>query len=264
MKRLISLCSAFLLLFCFCLPVSAADGDGIPYICDTVPLLSEEEWTDFEEQAAGLSSQYQCAVYFVTVDDYTDYGSGSVYDVAKTIYTKNDLGWGDSKSGILLLLSMEDRDYALIAYGYGNTVLTDYGSEYMSNRFLDDFAEDDWASGCSDYLDTCSTFLKMAGEGKPFDVGSQTSKGMVFLVSLVLGAAVGYLICRTWRFQARQAVHEAANAEGYLQADGLNITSRSDCYTHTTRISRKIASSSSKSGGTTVDSSGFSGRSGKF
>ena len=264
-KRLTVFLSVLILLACCCLPVSAAEtGDDFPYICDTALLLSDSEWMSLEEQAAQISTLYQCAVYFITVDDYTYYGDGSIYEVAKTIYQTYDLGWGEERSGVLLLLSMYDRDYTLIAYGYGNTAFTDYGKDYLSEQFLDDFADDDWAGGCRDYLTTCGSLLKQARAGNPLDITSRIHTWHLVLISLVLGFAAALAICFFWQVRARKAVSRKTEAGQYLTQGGVQITQRDDRFSHTTQTRTKIEKSSGSSGGTTVDRQGFSGKSGKF
>lgn len=263
MRRTISLLAALLILLACCLPASAAE-DSLPYVCDTVPLLTGEEWEALEEQAAGLSAAYQCAVYFITVEDYTDYGDGGIYDVAKAIYQANGLGWGGEKSGILLLLSMAERDYTLIAFGYGNTAFTDYGKDCLSERFLDNFGDNDWAGGCRDYLDGCGELLRLARSGVPLDIGSRIRGWHLALISLALGFLLALAICTVWRRICRRKTALAAEAGSYLAANGLTITHRNDRYLRTTQTRTKIERSSGSSGGTSVDRDGFSGKSGKF
>ena len=264
MKRMALILSVLALLGCFFLPTQAAETDSVPYICDTVPLLTDTERASLEAQAEEISRQYQCAVYFITVDDYTDYADGDVYEVAKAIYRANGLGWGEEKSGVMLLLSMAERDYSLIAYGYGNTAFTDYGKDYLAERFLDDFADNDWASGCRDYLDTCADLLSQARSGSPFDRGSQVKTWSVLLLSLALAFPVAWLICWIWKTVAQKKVSESREAQSYLKTGGLTITNRRDLYTHSTSTRRKIEQPSASGGGTTVGSDGFSGKSGKF
>ena len=263
MKRFAVLLAALALLACCWLPVCAEKAD-IPYVCDTELLLTDSEWTSLEEQAEQTSRLYQCAVYFITVDDYTYYGDGSIYEVAKEIYQAYDLGWGQERSGVLLLLSMAQRDYTLIAYGYGNTAFTDYGKDYLSEQFLDNFAEDDWAGGCRDYLDTCGELLTMARSGEPLDVCSRIRTWHLVCISLALGFVLALAMCWFWQLRAKQAVSRGAEAGQYLASDGVQITLREDHYSHTTQTRTKIEKSSGSSGGTTVDSQGFSGKSGKF
>ena len=260
-KRIAAFLSVLLLLSCLVEAVSAAETEAVPYICDTVGLLTQEEDALLTRRATAISQQYQCAVYFITVEDYTDYGSGGIYSVAKAIYQANDLGWGEDKSGVMLLLSMEDRDYALIAYGYGNTAFTDYGKDYLSDRFLDDFADNDWFSGCKDYVNTCESMLEAARNGNPVDVGARPKLRFNFFQNLIPSILVALAICGIWRAVAKKKVSVGSEAENYLDSNGVSITSRRDMYTHTTRIVRHIEKSS---GGTSVDRSGFSGKSGKF
>lgn len=266
MKRILSLLTVLLLLAALCLPAAAAE-DPLPYVCDTVPLLTDAEWESLESQASRLTTMYQCGVYFITVGDYTDYGDGSIYDVAKAIYQVNDLGWGEEKSGVLLLLSMAERDYTLIAYGYGNTAFTDYGKDYLSEQFLDDFGDDDWAGGCEDYLVTCGEMLRMARNGEPMDFGSQVRTWHLVLISLAIGFVLAFALCSSWRRACRKKTATAREAAGYLAGD-MTFTQRSDRYVRTTqtrtKIERSSDSSSGGSGGTTVDHDGFSGTSGKF
>ena len=203
-------------------------------------------------------------MYFITLEDYLDYGSGDIYDTAKDIYLANDLGYGTGKSGVLLLLSMADRDYTLIAYGYGNTAFTDYGKDYLSEWFLDNFAEDDWYGGCKDYLNTCDKMLSMARSGQPFDLCSRIHPIFPALVSLIFGFLLALVICGSLSTAASKKTSVKTTADDYLKSGSMQITHRSDKYAYTTQNRRKIEKSAGSSGGTSIDQEGFSGKSGKF
>lgn len=270
MKKSVCVLLSLLLLLALVLPVQARET---VYVYDEAGILSYEEREALDDIARQISQAQECAVYFVTVPDYRAYGSGSVYEVAKRIYLGNDFGWGQEKSGVMLLLSMEDRDYSLIAYGYGNTAFTDYGKDSLSEEFLDDFRDDDWAAGCRDYLTGCEKLLSMARAGTPLDVGVKIPKEpmtfgdwvILWLKCLAGSFLVSLLICGIWLLVAKQKVREQSRAAGYLEQGSLNITRRVDRYTHTTVVRTKIEKDPPKSsGGTTVGSSGFSGKSGKF
>ena len=60
-----------------------------------------------------------------------------------------------------------------------------------------------------------------------------------------------------------KSVSAKTEADAYLAAGSMEITGREDHFTHTTEVRTRIERSS-ESGGTTVDSDGFSGKSGKF
>lgn len=267
MKKRISLVVVWvLMLSLLCLPAGAAQGRN-GYVLDAAELMPQERVTELDDQAAKMSELYQCGVYIITVEDYERYTNAfNVKDAAKELYRVRDLGCGDEKSGVLLLLSLSDRDFALIAYGYGNTAFTDYGREKLQEVFLDDFQKDDWYGGFSDYLNKCESMLASARAGSPLDKGTNPAAGPVgMVISLVLSAFLAFVVCTVLK-SSMQSVHAQTEADVYLRDGSLNISRREDRFTYATtqRVKRETKSSSGSSGGTTVDSDGYSGSSGKF
>ena len=134
--------------------VLAAETDytGI-YVWDTAAIMTEAEQNELQARAAEIAEKHRCACYIVTVGDYRDYSGDSPYEAAKSIWNDMDFGYGDGKDGEMLMLSMDDRDFAIIAHGdYGNAVFTDYGKEKLDEVYLDNFRDNDWYGGFSDYL----------------------------------------------------------------------------------------------------------------
>ncbi|WP_312613398.1 TPM domain-containing protein [Oscillibacter sp.] len=272
------------LAFALPLPTLAAELDAVT---DAAGLLTDAERGELNDRAEELAAQYQCAVYIVTLEDMEDMGTSDAYDLATAVYTEYDLGYGEEKSGLLLLLSMAERDYALIAYGYGNTAFTDYGKDVLlDEEVLPLLGEDAYYEGFSAYLDTAGEYLSMARDGKPFDVenapgynetdGSYgvTARpkydegefavrlGAVILLPLLLAGG----ICLYWKRQMNTAV-SARTADRYIPSDGFHLTGQQDTFLYRTETRRRIENHSSgggHAGGTSMRSGGFSGRSGKF
>lgn len=263
MKRMLSLLTAVFLLALLGIPVSAA---RTPESCvfDTAGLLTDEEYWTLEDYAQEISEQRQCAVYFVTVDDFRNYGDGDIFNVARQIFLDNDFGMGEGKDGVMLILSMAERDYRLLAHGFGDTALTDYGKDYISEEFLDNFADNDWYGGCLDYLACTDELLSQAREGKIYDRYNWITGGVLWVWSLILGVVISLIVCTVQRAMMRKKVHEQTGALGYVQGD-VHITRKRDVYSHTTEVRRKIEKKDSGSSGSHSHSSdGFSGTSGKF
>lgn len=265
MKKLLSLFMVFVLIFALSVP-AFADEPELDYVTDAAQLLTEDEWESLEKMAIQLSEEYQCSVYIVTVDDYQDFtASGRVEDAAMAIYDAYNLGWGTQKSGVMLLLSLQDRDYTIIANGMGNIAFTDYGKDRLAEKFLDNFENNDWYGGFADYLQKCSDMLALAKEGKPLDVNSNP---LVFwagiLFSILFGTGIAIAICMVLR-KNMKSVATGSEAENYLNGT-VNFAVREDQYTHTTQTRVKIEKKSSGDGhgGTTVNSGGFSSKNGKF
>ena len=263
MKRLISIVVAVFLLALLAIPTAAAEA---PEYCvyDNAGLLDDIEYQTLEDYAQEISTQRQCAVYFVTVDDFRDYGEGDIFNVARQIFLANDFGMGEEKDGVMLILSMEDRDYSLIAHGFGETALTDYGREYICEHFLDDFADDDWYHGVYDYLAYTDDLLSQAREGKIYDRYNWITGGVLWVCSLILGVVISLIVCTIQRAMMRKKVREQTSALDYVHGD-VHITRKRDVYSHTTEVRRKIEKKDSGSSGSHSHSSdGFSGTSGKF
>lgn len=132
------------------------------YVIDANDLLTYEGWEKPENLAADISQRHGCGVYIVIVDDYTAYGFGEVYDVTTQLYndTESGFGLGDDREGILLLLSMHARDYALFVHGESaQYAFDDYGQTDLENTFLPSFGEDDWYGGFAGYLTACDFYL---------------------------------------------------------------------------------------------------------
>ena len=276
-KRIFSLLAALLLsasLFAALALNAAADSERqLPLVCDAYGLLTEEEDEALNKSADTYSAMYECDIIVVVVPDTEGY---NVEDYAEAVYQYYDYGWGAEKSGVILLLSMEDRDYDLAAYGYGNTAFTDYGKAWLMDDVLPFLGDDDWYGGFRTYIDLCADYLRQAREGRPVDYygGSETRarpRGFyvtapMVLVSLIVGLIPAGITVLVMRSKMKSAVLQT-RADSYLDSE-LQLTERSDRFINktTTRVRRSDDSGSRSGGGhgTSVRSSGFSHHSGKF
>ena len=270
-KKILALAAAFLALFACMLPIRAAST----YVVDQAGILNSSEQAMLEKQAADLSEQYQCGVYIVTVSDFTQLADyADIRSFAEAYYKQNGLGMGSQQSGILLVLSMAERDYSLIAYGNGNTILTDYGREQMlNNDILPKLSDDDYYGGFSAYLTTTGEYLKLAAAGTPFDVNSDPAKlamermikiGVVIGVPLI-AALIVVLILR----KQMKTAGVLTTAGGYIVKNGVNMRTTQDQFLYRNVVRVPIPRNVNRGGGgggggTTISSSGFSGSSGKF
>lgn len=231
------------------------------FVHDEVGLLDVYQVAHLDEMATDISERYDCGVYIVTMWDYTQYGS-TVRDAAENYFLANGFGISDDDNGVLLLLSMTGRDYALIAHGsIGNAAFTDYGKDVLSETFLDDFQYDDWPGGLEGYVEKCDDLLYAASIGTPVDVEEESSLGFAIVMSLLISAVIAGIACGIMAISMKTA-RISTHADDYSQ--NVQITGRHDQFITRTVVRQKIETSSSSSGGTKVNSRGFSGKSGKF
>lgn len=238
-----------------------ASGPKLDYITDTAGLLTEEQNLQLEELAADIAGKYDVGVYIVIVYDYRNIDTAGIYEATYGIYHTYTMGEGTDRSGIMLLLSMTDRNFGLFRYGErAEYAFTEYGIEQLEESFLPSFAENDWYGGFAGYIKACGLYLSQAAAGNPV---RESPVGLIVLfsvISLVIAAIVVFLLRGKMK-----SVRKAAAANAYV-AGTLHLTQNSDIFTHRTETRRKIERSSSSSGGSSHAESGGggAGRSGKF
>lgn len=252
-RRIIALLLALGLVFALAGGVCAqSDSQQLPCITDTVGILSETQLARLERLAQSASGQYAVGVYLIIVEDYRQFGAGDVLEVASGLYHTYGLGEGKQSDGILLLLSMKERDYALFRYGEKACyAFSDYGLEKLEESFLDLLKNDDWEGGAEAYVRECVRYLEKAEAGKPVRESPVVSILIACGIALLLAA----LICGRLVRQMK-TVHKQTTAAAY--AAGLEVTERFDQFTHRTETRRKIERNQSSGG------SRSGGRSGKF
>ncbi|MBR2716655.1 MAG: hypothetical protein IKD79_02820, partial [Oscillospiraceae bacterium] len=174
---------------------------------------------------------------------------------------------------------------------FGNYAFTDYGKNKLEQEFLDDFGNDDWYGGFRDFITESADYMALAEAGTPVDV-EPVSKAAIAAESIGLGAAVscaGSAIRCNGLKKKMKSVKTHVDASEYIAggktgaapgsaagiaagiASGVILRASNDEYINTTfkRVPIHTDSDSGRggggwSGGTTIDSGGFSGHSGKF
>ena len=235
------------------------------------------------ERAAAVFRQYGFPVYIVTVDDYRDYvADGGIEFFAEEVFHTYTLGEGESENGILLALSMADRDYDLYAHGdFGNYAFTDYGKDQLASSMLDNFRANDWEGGFADYIDNCGVLLARAKNGEPLDqwipdppVQQERQHGMTpmkWLISLLFPCMAGGATVSGMARQMKTAVKQT-RAEEYVGRGSPHLNVRSDQFINRS-VTRQVIPknnggnrpSGGHYGGTTISGShGGSHHSGKF
>lgn len=262
MKRITTLVLLILsLTLVIMLPVHAAEFD---LVTDGVGLLTEQEYVELNELASDITEQHQCEVRIAIIDDI---GTDDVIEFANLFYEENDYGYGADKSGLMLLISMKNRDYALIAHGYGNTAFTDHGKAVLLERhLLPLLGEDQYYDGFLQYLNQTAEFLDMAENATPFDVDTEENAKTSIWIKLAIIILIPLLIAGIVTFiflgQMKTAVSERA-ADNYISDGGFNLTKQIDTFLNKTETRTRIEKKP-PSGGTSTGSNGYSGSKGKF
>lgn len=258
MRNLIVLLTLFLLVT----PPVLASG-YLDYITDEADLLTENKWLELNEMAIRISEQYECDIAVVILEDLE---GSEAYKSAEDTYEENEMGYGADRSILLFLLSMEDRDFALISHGFGDVAFTEYGKKTMlEDKVLPLLGEDKYAEALTTYYEVAEEYLTMASAGTPFNQDTdpayqRTLLIIKFLLVVLLPLIIAGIVVWIWRGQMKTAVSAVAAAE-YVLANSLEITRERDTFLYSEETRRIIEKSGS---GGSIGRSGGSGVSGKF
>lgn len=232
--------------------VAASAQATLPHVTDGAELLQEEELQQLEQLSITLSEQYAVGVYIVTVADYQEFDPAGAYEAAYGIYHQYELGEGQQRNGILLLLSMAQREFALFRYGQKAVyAFNDYGVEQLEAAFLDNFGNDDWYGGFENYVRECDRYLEKAAAGKPVRESPMT----MILISWTIALVIAAVVCAGMVGQMK-TVRKSTSAASY--GGNLTVTERFDQFTRRTETRRKIEKT--QSSGSQSHSGGSSGK----
>ena len=275
MKRIFVMLSVLCLLLGLSVTAFAADS---AYIRDDADLLTAEEELQLSEYIEQIAQEYDCGVYVVTVESYL-FHETTPQKAAEALYIQQTAMGNVPRDGMLLMLSMIERDYSLITYGeYAAAVFTDDVMWSMEDRFLTEFAVNDWVSGFCSYIGDAEAALDAYNGAAAARYGdgyvSYYEPGVpdvlvrfyrvpseLWVVVIIGSMAVALIVCLVMKAGMNTA-REKSHASEYIPAGGVELRVKQDLFTHTTRqVIHHPKSDGGSSGG---GSGGFRGHSGKF
>lgn len=238
-----------------------------PRLVDNADLLTETEENELLAKLDEISERQQCDVAVVTV---LSTEGKTPMDFADDFYDYNGYGMGENADGILLLISMEDRDWWMSTSGFGITAFTDAGLNYISEKFLTSLSNGEYAEAFETYAKYCDEFLTQAKTGEAYDTGYMP-KGTVAPIWILIDLAIGWFaafIMASVKKNKLTTVRKKYAAEDYVVPGSLQLYVNTDRFmymnTTTRHIERDTGSSSGSSTHTSSSGNTHGGSGGKF
>jgi len=245
------------------LGISAAD---LPLVYDEADILTDAEESRLLSKLETVSDKANMDVVVVTVDSIGIY---SPTEYADDFYDYNGYGRGPERDGILLLISMDERDWCISACGYASTVFTDAGIDYISEQVIYYLSDGDYASAFDEFAAQCEVFAAQADASDPFDTHNLPKEpfdvGSTLIISLVIGLVIALIYTGILKGELR-SVRRQNSASVYVKNGSLSITNSKDffLYKNVIRSARQTSSSSGSSAHRSSSGTLHTGRSGKF
>ncbi len=251
MKKMKFILKALPVLFCLALilltPLTVSAQT--PRLVDGADLLNDGEESALLAQLDSLSETYGMDITVVT--SLTMEGTNAEA-YAERVFYANGYGSGVKGSGVILFISMADRDYAVVALGDAYDVFNEMDMDSLVDAFLEDLSDGYYYSAFSAYADQCEYIMKYDKRLPPIWI----------VISLIVGGVVTFFVLKGM-ISKHKSVKMQRTADSYMRRDTFRLDRSRDVflYSHVTRRARPKSSSSGGGGGS---GGGSRGRSGKF
>lgn len=238
MRKILSILFVLLLCLALAMPTFAT---GAPLLADEADLLTAEEEATLLARLNTVSDTLQVAIVVVTVPAF----EGSSPDAyAEYRYEYGYYGYGENWDGVLLLISMEERDWCIYANGFGHIALSQEETDALGEELVGDLADGDYVAAFNRFVDECEYQINGERNGFPFEWGKNV------LIALGVGLVVAFIATGVMKGQLK-SVRRKAEADSYVKSGSMHITQSSDIYLYRTvnRVKKQTSSSSGSSGG---------------
>ena len=267
-RKIITIIVSLILCMTLALPAAAMDGEEHPpRLVDEAELLTDDEESSLADKLDAVSDKWQCDVTIVTVDSL---GSKTATEFADDYFDYNGYGYGDNDDGIMLVISMESRDWAITTHAFGIEAFTDAGQEYIMNKVIPPLGNESYSSAFSIFADQCDVFLEKARAGEPYDSHNLPKEShaklyILWIIPCLIAGAILAFVLTIKEKKSLKSVMKKAGAREYIGK--VEINEKHDKFLYRNLDKVLIHDDDDDSGSSThVSSSGEThrGSSGKF
>lgn len=270
-KRVVSIIFAIFLVSLSVLPAFAESEGASTYgrLVDNAKLLSEDEYSQLKEHIDTVSEKYTFDVVIVTEKSI---GDKTPTEYADDFFDYNGYGEGDNHDGILFLLDMENRKWAISTTGAGIPYFTDYGQEKIMDDVKPYLSDGEYYDAFDTFVTMCDDYINTAITDEPYDVNNQP-KTIIPIYYIIfggvgIGALVGFIVVLVMKSKLK-SVRMQPLASSYVKSGSFKLTEHSDLflYRNISKTAKPKDNDSSSGGSSThTSSSGTShgGSSGSF
>lgn len=221
----------------------------MPLLVDNADLLSDWEESDLLAELTAVSEKEKMDVAVVTVNSL-DGKSPEAY--ADDFYDYNGYGQGPDKDGVLLLISMEDRDWQITTTGFGITAVNDAAIDLIEDRVVSKLSSGDYYGAFSTYCSTVDEVAEMARDGHPYTGGPSWTKSQIFgasgILSVILGFLIGFGVTAVQKKNLKR-VRRQHGATAYIYGDASHLAVSDDRFIRRNVTRTRIQKDDNRGGG---------------
>lgn len=250
MRRIITAVSALVMLVLLVVPVSAGVTADVPLFNDMAGLVSAGEARVITEKLMEIGERHQVVLAVVTVDSLQGKSTAAFAD---DYYDYNNFAYDGKNDGVLLLVSMEERDWYISTTGSCIDHVSGDDIDSIGDSITGDLASGNYAAAFTAFAEKCGDIIYSATHFSPIYIA----------VGVVIGIVIGFIGVSTMK-SGMKTVRFKAAAKDYLREGSLDIRKQTDTFLY--RNVRRVKRETDTGRGTHTGSSGTShgGGGGKF
>lgn len=239
-----------MLIFVLCMGVIApvmAQGEAAPRLVDQADLLTDHAEETLRSRLDAISEKQGLDVVVVTVASLNGQTPEAYAD-----HLSDDSGY--AQDAVLLLVSMEERDWWISGSGEGEDIFSEECIEEIGAKFQHLLGGGEYAKAFDVYASECESAI-VGARLKAHVIGILVCIGIGLLVALIAtGIMKGKL----------KSVHAKVGAADYVKSGSLNVTHRQDLFLYREVQKRPKPKSNSSGSHTSASGRSHSGGGGKF
>lgn len=215
---------------------------------DNAELLSSAAQEDILAKLDELSQKHNSNIAILTVNEH----SGPIQDYVDDYFDYNGFQADYDGAGVLFMLSMADREYAISTNGTGIQAFTDYGQEYLIEQMRPFLSEGDYYGAFNKYIEVADYFYTQYENGHPYDVDFKDTSPQALIKVGIICLGIGLIVALIPIFimiSSLKNVHASTTASGYQSHNGLHLTMHKDTYLRSSTSKVRIPDERSSSGG---------------
>jgi uncharacterized protein len=233
-----------------------------PLLVDDGDLLTNNEESQLLDLLESLSQKQQADIAVVTVNSLEGKDAQAFAD---DYYDYNGYGYGEDDSGIMLVVCLPTRDYALTTYGEARDLLSDRSLDQIEDAFVSKLSDGDYYGAFRAYANTTDQMMDLERSPGP------TSVPLVWIpVCLLIGFSISGVIATAKKGRLKSVARQY-EANHYYNRQSFRLRRKNDRYINSTMNRVPLHTDDGPSRGGSghsfhISSSGRShgGRSGKF
>ncbi len=265
-RNIVLFCTLFL-----CIPFTSIHASSDVYVDDTYGVLTSEQIVSLQQYAKQVSDTYSYGIYARIIQDETGESYDYMDDYIENYYASENLGYGDSNDGVLLLITFSNEGGSYQVYIPGNAnqeMFTLDGMDRMDSAAYVSLKEHNYEQAIHDYIseaESLMTYYNEHGEaygsnydydydnGEIYHEDTSTKKLLTFVVPPII-ALIVVLILKS----KHKTKRIATSAFNYVNENGLHLTNQRDMYLYRTVTRTPIPRDDHDHGGGSPGGSHFS------